>query len=364
MKPLISIKPNKKVLVRLDINSPLKNKKILDNEKFNEIIPTINYLLKKNSKIVLIAHQGRKGSKDYTSLQQHQKILQKHLKRKIQFLKFNKSLDNKLKNLKSKEILLLENVRSLTPESKLYKLAKYFDYFVFEAFAVSHHPAPSVTGLQEKLPTLAGLNYQREINHLKKLKTPKYPYVVILGGAKPLDLLPLLKSKKIDIFLVSGVLGELFTVLHGHHLGEKEKILKKQGHLKLLSKLRRYKKSKKIILPLDFAIDIKGKRQDISIEELPSKYLVKDIGSKTIRLFKSYIKRANTIYYKGPQGFYEERTFQRGTKELLLEISKSKAFTIAGGGHSYTAITKFIKPSKINYLSTAGGALLHYILKK
>lgn len=364
MKPLSSIKENKKVLVRIDINSPLSNKKVQDNPKFKESIETIKFLLKKNCSIVLIAHQGKKGSKDFISLEQHKKILQKHLRKRILFSKYNKSLDNKIKELKPKQILLLENVRFLNPTSKILKYSKYFDAFVFEAFPVSHHPLPSVTGLRKKLPTYSGLSYDKELKHLEKIKRPKHPYIIILGGNKPEDLIHLLKLRKVDYFLVSGVLAELFLITHRHNLGKKQQLLKENGHLKLLPLIKKLKNSKKIILPIDLAIDVRGQRQIISFKDLPSRYIIRDIGPETIKLFKPYIKKAKTIYYKGPQGFYDIKNFDKGTKSILKLVAKSKAFTIAGGGHSYNAITKFIKPSKISYLSTAGGALLHYILKK
>ena len=366
----------RKVLLRIDINSPILHGKIQDNERIKEHSRTINELIRKKAKVVIIAHQGRKGQGDFTSLRNHAKLLSRHCIKKIKFVddilghKALKSIDN----LKDGQAILLENLRYLDEENK--ELGNYddtklvrtfkniFDVFVFDAFSVSHRNSASVTGLGNDMITVAGRVMEQELNHLSKLENIQRPYIFILGGDKPDDVVKLIESKinKVDYILTGGVLAELCLMAKGYELGAKEEYMKKNGYDKVIPVLKKYIDSNKLITPYDLAFDKKGKRIELGVNFLPSKYMSYDLGKKTIINYRIIIMHAKTIYMKGPVGHYEKKGFENATKEILRQVAKSKAFSIVGGGHSLDSVDKYIGKKKISYASLAGGALLDYMV--
>ncbi|MFH1779587.1 MAG: phosphoglycerate kinase [Candidatus Micrarchaeota archaeon] len=368
----------KKVLLRVDINSPLKEGVILDNARFTEHALTIKELLKKQAAVVVIAHQGRPGDKDFTDLSQHAVILSKKVGRKVKYVSdvFGETALKEIRKLKPGRVLLLENLRFYSEETSVtknfektmlvQKLSKACEVFVNDAFSVAHRAQTSVVGFPLVMPSYAGRVMQKEFEAASKALTSiENPYVMILGGAKPDDVFKLFKysleSEKVDKILCSGVFGELCLVARGIDFGLKQSFLMETGE-KIIPALKPLleKYSDKIELPVDFAItDSDGIRVEISERQLPVHSQVKDIGSKTANSFSSFVKNAKTIYYKGAQGAFEEPAFELGTRALLKSVSLSKAFTLVGGGHSVTALKQFgFSEKKFSHVSIAGGALV------
>jgi len=357
---------NKIVLLRADLNSDVKNKKIILSERIKESAETISELKRKKARVVVIAHQGRPGKSDFLSLKQHAKMLNKYTKIKFVSDTIGKKATNAIQNLKSGEAILLENLRFLKEEfhlgkNKLVKiLSELCDVYVNDAFSVCHRKQTSIVSFPKYMPSYAGRLLEKEITALKKVQLKKCLY--ILGGAKPEDNLILLRGNKV---LACGLFGQLCTIAKGKNLGAQNKYLKKEikNYSNVLKKLK--KKLKNVQTPLDFAVKVKGKRKEIPLEQFPSKYEIFDIGKKTQELFKKEIKKAKTIYMKGPAGFAADKQFAKGTFEILKAIAQNKGFSIIGGGHLSDAIEKSkIPKTKFNYISLSGGALLRYIAGK
>lgn len=363
------------VLVRIDINSPILNKKIIDNERIKEHSKTLNELAKKRAKTVVIAHQGRKGQSDFTSLKQHSRLLSRYTRKRVKFVDdiLGHKAIKEIERLRGGEILLLENIRYLDEENKdlstydetkLVNLFKnLFDLYVLDAFSVSHRNCASINGLGGNLITVAGRVMEKELNNLNKLESVQRPYVFIFGGDKPDDVVKLIEAKfnHVDYILTGGILAEICLMARGYKLGAKEEYIKKNGYDKVIPELKKYIDLGKVITPYDLAFDANGKRLELSLKFLPSKYLSFDIGEMTILNYISIIFKARTIYLKGPVGHYEKKGFEVGTKALLNAVVRSNAFSIIGGGHSLDAVERYIGKNKISYISLAGGALIDYM---
>lgn len=354
----------KRVILRADLNSDHKNKKILISERILEASKTIKELKDKKARIVVIAHQGQKGKSDFLSLEQHAKFLNKFVKIKfVEDITGNKAL-NVIKNVKPGEAILLENLRydndELNPDKKenhFMKLVPLFDVYVNDAFSVCHRKHFSIVGFPKYLPSCAGRLLEKEVNALKKIKVKRTLY--ILGGAKPGDYLNLLGGNKV---LACGLFGQSCLAAKGKDLGFQNKYLEKEASLdeKLKKDLR--KKMKNIITPVDFGVKVNGKRKELSLEDFPSKYEIYDIGEKTINKYVSEIKKAKSIYMKGPAGDFSSRGFEKGTFAILKAIADSKVFSLIGGGHLSDSITKSkIPKAKFGHISLSGGALLDYL---
>ncbi|MBU5689662.1 MAG: phosphoglycerate kinase [Candidatus Aenigmatarchaeota archaeon] len=379
---------NKTAIVRVDINLPYdeKTKKLEISERLVEAAKTIKELSDKKAKVIVLAHQGRKGDPDFVSLSEHAKMLEKQIGSKVIFSQsiVDEDAVKKIKSLKPGDIILLENVRFLddediekTPEehskSKLVStLSPLAEVFVNDAFSASHRSHASIVGFSSKLPTIAGRLMEKELRSLSKALNPERPNCYILGGAKPDDCIKImnygLENNLIDIALSCGVLGELFLIAQGFELGEKtENFLKEKKFFDLSESLESvFKKyNEKIFLPVDVAIDENGKRKEISVDELPTDKMILDIGKETIKLYSEKIKQSKTIVVKGPAGVYEQKGFEKGTRDILNAVAKSKAFTLIGGGDTTVAMDKIgIKKESYSYISLAGGAMINYLSGK
>ena len=345
----------KKILLRVDLNSDFRNKKITESDRIKAHSKTIGWFLRKKASVVILAHQDS-GKK--ISLKQHARILNKYVKIKFVNDTLGKKALKSIKKLKPGEALLLENVRFLKEEflpsikNKFVKiLAPLFDYYINDALSVSHRNHTSIVSFPKVLPHYAGPVLYNELNNIKKLKSKMKNSLFILGGKKSEDLIPLLKHGKI---LTSGKLSLLALISEGHNLGKENKILKNQ--FKFLPKIKKY--SKNIKNPVDLAISVKGKRKELELKDFPQNY----IGDKTIELYKKEIKKAKMVFLKGSPGFYQKKGFEKGTKEILKAISKSKAFSVLAGGQTSDALKKFhINKKKFGYVSLSGGALVRYL---
>lgn len=353
---------NKVVILRSDLNSPVKNGKVLDNPRFKASAITIKELKKKCAKVVILAHQSQKGKKDFISLDQHAKILSKYTKVKFVRDIIGKSAINSIKSLKSGEAVLLENIRFEKSEfsgpgknSLIKALLPFIDFYVNDAFSVAHRKHTSIIGFPRYLPSAIGRQMEYELSHLEKINLKECLY--ILGGVKPEDTIDLANNKHV---LVSGYLSHLVLKARGYKLGKQEDSLKQYSSL-----IPKLKKLEQVKTPIDIAFLDNKKRKEISIYDLPIDSDILDIGEKTIELYKKEIQKAKYIFMKGPLGYTEDARFCKGTYAILHEIAKSKAFSVLGGGHLSTAVEKAkINKSKFNYISLSGGALLEYIAGK
>lgn len=348
----------KTVLLRIDINSPIIDGKISDNPRIVEHAKTIRNLSDRGAKLVILAHQGRPGDMDFTSLEQHSKFLTKYVKRKVTFVPdiIGPYALKKIQKLTEGKILLLENIRLMSEESSerdhskdifVTTLASHADYFVNDAFSDAHRSHASMTGFPSLLKSAAGPIMVREYEAVSKFNAAR-PCIYLLGGAKTEECLDVMKfsleNDKVDKVLLSGVIAEDF-------LNPGKEIVKD-----LLSRFR-----DKIELPIDFAVEEAGKRKEVSPKD---KGPYKDIGEKTAKKYASVIKEAKSLYLKGPCGCFENPLFEKGTAIVFKAVSKSNAFSLVGGGHTELALERLkINKRKISHISLAGGAVLEYLSK-
>ncbi|MDA3836706.1 MAG: phosphoglycerate kinase [Nanoarchaeota archaeon] len=374
MKTLKDIKfKDKLVLLRSDLNSDVKNGKVILSERIFEAAKTIKALQKKGARVVVVAHQGNPGKKDFLPLKQHNKLLNKFVKIKFIDDVIGEKAINAIGKLKSGEAILLDNVRQIpdefTPKKKgnvlLKKLAPLFDVYVNDSFSVCHREHTSIVGFPQIIKeTCAGLLLEKEVNALKKVSMKNCVY--ILGGAKPETNIKLLNGK--NKILACGLFGQVCIVAKGKDLGYQNKFLKKTtlvkgGYAKFLKELKG--KLKHVETPVDFAVGIENKRVEFDLKKFPLNYQIDDIGEKTIKKYVKIIKNAKAIYMKGPAGFSQDKKFAKGTVAILRAITESKGFSLIGGGHLSDAINQYkIPKSKIGHISLSGGALLNYVAGK
>ena len=380
---------DKTVLVRVDFNSPVdpETKKVLSDTRIRAHgETTIKELAEKGAKVVILAHQGRPGEPDFISLEQHAKILADILGKPVKFVDdvYGEKAQNAIKELKSGEILVLDNVRKFPGETKkaspeehskselVMSLAPLADIFVNDAFAAAHRAHASIVGFTALLPSAAGRIMERELKALSKvLENPEKPCIYILGGAKADDSLQISKyvldNNIADHVLTGGITGHLFLVARGYNLGKPNmELLEKKELMGLVPGIKELmeKYPGKIETPIDLAVEVDGKRKEITVEELPTDYPIYDIGTKTIERYSQIISTAKSIVFSGPPGVYEKEEFAKGTKGLFEAIAKSNAFSLIGGGHSVAAVHSFGLADRMGYISTAGGALIEFLMGK
>jgi phosphoglycerate kinase len=380
---------DKVVLVRVDFNSAIdpKTHKILEDARIRASgETTIKELSEKGAKVVILAHQGRKGDPDFIPLKQHAEILSKILKKPVKYVDdlYGEKAKNAIKGLKDGEILVLENVRTFAGETKdgtpeehaktefVKNLAPLADLFVNDAFAAAHRAHVSMVGFTAVLPSVAGRIMERELKSLGKIvENPEKPCIFIIGGAKADDSVEISKyvldNAIANYVLTGGVVGQVFLAAKGVDLGKPNMDYLESKELTgflpgIKALIQKY--PDKIKTPLDLAVEVKGKRKEISLSELPTEYSTYDIGKKTVEEYTNIIRKAKSIVISGPMGVYENKEFSFGTKRILEEIANSKAFSLAGGGHTISAIEEFGLTKKISYISTAGGALIEFLMGK
>jgi phosphoglycerate kinase len=380
---------DKVVLVRVDFNSEIdpETKKVTSDVRIRaHAETTITELVEKGAKVVILAHQGRKGDTDFTSLKQHAAILGKILKCPVQFVDdlYGEKAKKAIKNLKSGEILVLENVRSFDGETKngtpqehaktplVQNLAPLADLFVNDAFAAAHRGHVSMVGFTAVLPSVAGRIMERELKSLAKaLDKPEKPSVYVMGGAKADDSLEIskyvLSNGIADYVLVGGVTSQLFLAAKGVDLGKKNMdFLAKKELTGLIPGIKALmqKYPDEIMVPVDVGLDVNGKRKEIEVNKLPTEFSIFDIGAKTAENYAELVSKAKSIVVSGPMGVYENKEFNYGTKKVFEAIANSKAFSLAGGGNTIAAIEEYGLTKKISYISTAGGALIEFLMGK
>jgi len=377
----------KTVIVRVDFNSPVdpETKRVLDDTRIRAHgQTTIKELSEKGAKVVILAHQGRPGDPDFIPLKQHAEMLGRILGKPVRYEEdiFGEKAKKAIKGLKSGEIIVLENVRNFQDEQKkgtatehakselVRNLAPLADIFVNDAFSAAHRAHTSIVGFTAVLPSAAGRIMERELKALSRiLESPEKPGVFVFGGAKADDSLKIsqyvLKNNIADYVLTGGIIGHLFLVATGFNLGKPNMdLLEKQKVLDLVPGIKDLMNTYpgKVKVPMDLAIEEDGKRREISIDDLPTEHPVYDIGTKTIKEYSRLLSKANSVVVSGPLGVYEREEFINGTMEIFGAISRSKAFSLVGGGHTVAAVEEFGLANKMSYISTAGGALIEFLM--
>jgi len=377
----------KTVLLRVDFNSPVdpETKKILDDTRIKaHAETTIKELSEKGAKVVILAHQGRPGEPDFISLEQHTKRLSEILGKPVRYVDdlYGEEAKRAIRELKPGEIIVLKNTRTYPYERKskppeehaksdfIKELASLADLFVNDAFSAAHRSHASVVGFAAVLPSVAGRIMERELKALARvLESPEKPCIFILGGAKADDSLKIsqyvLDNNIADYVLTGGITGHLFLAATGVDLGGPNMaLLEKQKVLDLIPGIKELmaKYPGKIKVPADVAIEIDGERKEISTKNLPTEYPIYDIGTETIKEYSRIIGEAKSIVVSGPPGVYEREEFRKGTKEILEAVANSKAFSLVGGGHTVAAVQELGLADKMSYISTAGGALIEFLM--
>ncbi|HMF33302.1 MAG TPA: phosphoglycerate kinase [Candidatus Lokiarchaeia archaeon] len=377
----------KKVLCRLDLNSPVDpDTKLLTSDlRIKASCSTIEAL--KDTALVILAHQGRFGDKDFIPLQQHAERLAELLApRQVTFVDdlLGEKAIEACQNVQVGEVVVLDNVRNFRPDNDevpiddapktelVQKLAPYFDYFVVDAFGAAHRSQPSVVGWPR---ILAGPVVVKEMEALKKaFDNPERPLLMLVGGAKAIDKYKAVKnnieSKMADKVIVAGLTATLLYEGEGKMLGDKnrsviDKDLDKAGPA-VLQFMHKY--GEKVILPVDFAVEQDGERVEISMEETVNiNAPIMDIGPQTLAMFKDEIANARTIIANGPPGVFEKEMFATSTNELIdamCTATANGAYTVIGGGEFGEAAEKSGRASEISWISTGGGAMLEFMAGK
>ncbi|MCK5012691.1 MAG: phosphoglycerate kinase, partial [Candidatus Omnitrophica bacterium] len=371
----------KRVLIRPDINAPVKDGRIGLTERIIAASETIGETADRNAKVVVIAHQGRAGDADYVPLEQHAKLISKQIGRNVRYVNdlHGQEAQDAIRSLKNGDVLILHNVRPGENDPNFVAdLEPLFDYFILDGFSVSHRDQPSVTGFKN-IPNIAGRLMERELSgNLKFVSAITHPYVELLGGSKISDHInPLrygLEEGLIDTVLTGGMLGQLLLLIEGYNLGEMTmKALRSQdvdakkrpeGLLSLLPALeeiyRQYQD--RFEIPVDLAYeDENGNRQEIMVKDLPKEgfaYLVGDNGTQTAQAYAEILKGAKTAFVKGPQGNYKNDNFRKSSKIALAGLSESDAFWMTGGGDTDAMVVQMgLTPS---HRTLAGGAFLRF----
>jgi phosphoglycerate kinase len=380
---------NKVVLVRVDFNSEIdpQTKKVNSDVRIRaHAESTLKELAEKGAKTVVLAHQGRKGDADYTPLKEHAEILGKILNCPVKYVDdlFGDKAKAAIKSLQGGEILVLENVRGWDKETKsmtiedasktdlVQNLAPLADLFVNDAFAAAHRGHVSMVGFTAVLPSAAGRIMERELKSLSKaLEKPEKPCVYVMGGAKADDSLEISKyvlgNGIADYVLTGGVTGQLFLAAKGVDIGKANMaFLEKKELTGLIPGIRALEEQfgDKVMIPVDVAMDADGVRKEIDVSSLPTENSLLDIGTKTVEAYSKKILSAKSIVVSGPMGVYENKEFNYGTKKVFEAIADSQAFSLAGGGNTIAAINEYGLTKKIGYISTAGGALIEFLMGK
>jgi 3-phosphoglycerate kinase len=361
----------KRVLVRCDFNVSFDEKgHVFDDFRIRQTLPTIKYLVKKKSKVILLSHFGKKKQSIYPLCE----VVSKLLKKKILFVNdcIGQEVEKKIEEMKEGDVLLLENVRMYDEEKENSlefgkKLALLADVYINDAFSVSHRKHASLTGPPLFLPSAKGFLMEKEIAVLEKImENPKRPIVAVIGGAKVESKIRAVNYflENADHVLLGGKIANMVLIVReiASNLPWPEKEL-----VEAVEKIDYT--SPKLHIPVDVVASLDNTGENETRETGPGKVGkeedIFDIGSETIKLYGDILKEAKTIIWAGPLGFSEKKAFESGTKEVgKYMISNRRALKIIGGGDTSKAFLRFKLSKKVDFISCGGGAMLAYIVKE
>ena len=368
---------NKRVLVREDLNVPLdENQNITDDTRIRAALPTINYLIEKGAKVIIVSHLGRPKGKvnPKYSLAPVAKRLSELLGRDVAFAKdcIGEAAQEAVDKMKAADVLLLENVRFHEGEEKndpdfAKQLARLADIFINDAFGTSHRAHASTVGVADFLPAGAGFLLQKEIEVMgKALENPERPFVAILGGAKVGDKIGVIKNllNKVDTLLIGGGMAYTFLKSKGYEIGQS---LLEEDKIDLAASLLKEAEEKnvKLLLPEDVVVTSELKEgmphETVPVSEIPEDKMGVDIGEETRKKFAEAIKEAKTVVWNGPMGVFEIREYAQGTLAVADAMAKSEAVTIIGGGDSAASVEQLGFAEAMTHISTGGGASLEFL---
>ena len=368
---------NKKILIRLDLNVPLNGTNIIDTNRIDKTIPTLQYLLKNNAKIIILSHIGRPKGKviNELSLKPVCNELEKKLNQKISFITetINKI---KIENFFSErnDIVMLENLRFFKEEESddvifAENLANLADIYVNEAFSCSHRKHASVHSITKFIPSYSGIQLEEEVNSLIKITSNiKRPISCIIGGSKISTKITVIKNlidKFDNIIFVGGMANNILKFKEyqiGNSIYEKnvDQIVSEIFNLS-------EKKNCKVFFPLDVSTGKSVNEKSIvkKLTEISNDDMILDIGPETIKMIKNIINNSNTILWNGPAGYFENPEFSKGSKEIAKQIivrkKENKIYCVSGGGDTVAALNNFGLAKDFDFVSTAGGAFLEFL---
>jgi len=368
----------KKVIVRVDLNVPMKNRTITETSRIKKILPTLKLLIEKEAKIIILSHIGRPKGKIISemSLEPISKKLSQYLNKEVLFNKnqISENTVSEINKISNGSVIMLENIRfnegeETNNEEFSKKISNLGDIYINDAFSCSHRSHASIEGITKHIPSYFGLQIMEEINALKKITSEiKKPVTLIIGGSKISTKIKIINNliKKFNNIIIVG--GMANTMLR--HTGIKVgKSICEQDCGSLIKEIieNSIKYSCKITCPVDVMVSqsLNGKGKVKEINEIKDDDIILDIGFETIAKIKNIIDNSNTVLWNGPAGYYENSNFANGTKEIIRIITdktfKDKIFSVAGGGETVAVINKFNKLDSFTFVSTAGGAFLEFL---
>ena len=368
---------NKKVLIRCDFNVPMKEGKIVDDTRITAALPTIQYALDNNAKVILFSHLGRvKEEADLAknNLAPVAKRLEELLNQSVTFIEETRGekLENAINNMKEKDVILVQNTRYEDLDGKKEskndpELGKYWaslgDVFVNDAFGTIHRAHASNVGIASHLDSCIGFLIEKELTALEELDNPEHPFIVVLGGAKVADKIGVIENlvKKADKILIGGGMAFTFLKAEGYEIGNS--LLDEENIDFCKSIVKEY--PNKIVLPVDVAVTTEYSEKEEykvkDISDLEYNEMGLDIGPNTESLFENYLKDAKIAVWNGPLGVYEFEKYKQGTNHILQFIVDNNIKVILGGGDIVAAASTSGYKDKVYHASTGGGATLEYL---
>jgi len=369
---------DKRVLVRVDFNVPLDEKTgaITDDSRIRATLPTIKYLLDKGARVILCSHLGRPDGKviDQLRLTVVAQRLSQILGQQVGVTKncIGAETEKSVENLKSGDVLLLENLRFHSAEemgSAVFAraLARLADIYVNDAFGTSHRSHSSIVKVAEYLPSVAGLLLEKELNTLGGiLENPAHPFAALLGGAKVSDKVGMVENimSKVDYLLIGGGMAATFLKAKSFEVGLS---LVEEDRLDTAAQLmqKAAENGVRLELPIDVVvaeeINEEAKGTTVSIDNIPANQRIVDIGAQTIKNFYEELRRCRTIFWNGPMGVYEIPQFAEGTRSMAKLLASLQAATILGGGSTAEVVTNMGLADQMSFVSTGGGASLSFL---